>query len=212
MASLALLTPPVDWALSLDEVKAQLRIDFDDDDVYLASLIAAATTHCEAVTGRQLLPATYQLRLDHWPGSMYRIDRYPWSHHVIEIPRPPMIALTSIQYYDMGGNLTLWDPSNYVVDQPSGYLAGRTRISLAFTKYWPVILPQADSVLVEFTAGYPYTGTRTPPSGVPPALKLGMQIAITDWYEVRNEGTADPMRARRLWLPYVSRSETRQLD
>jgi len=44
--------------LTLEEVKNQLRIEFDftDDDIYLTSLIIAARKHCESYTNRFLAP------------------------------------------------------------------------------------------------------------------------------------------------------------
>lgn len=206
MASLALVTPPSSEPLTLTQAKAQLRIEagITDDDTYISSLISAARRHCEAVTNRQLMPATWKLFLDHWPGSPYHADRYPWTHHVIEIPKPPLQTLTSITYVDPGGNVNTWDPSNYVLDNPVGDDQARARVSLAFTKYWPVLMPQANVVTLLFAAGY------ADASHVPPDLLQGMLIALTDWYEVRNEGVEDPKRARRLWLPYVSRAGVRQ--
>src|SRR3546814_11953609 len=49
------LTPPPVLAVSLEEVKAYLRIEYAHEDALLASLVRSATGLCEAFTGQALI-------------------------------------------------------------------------------------------------------------------------------------------------------------
>ena len=64
-----LLTPPAVEPVTLAEAKAYLRVEHDDDDDVIASLIAAARSHIEAQTRRALITQTWQIRRDSWPGD-----------------------------------------------------------------------------------------------------------------------------------------------
>jgi hypothetical protein len=69
------LIEPVDLAT----VKLHLRIDTDDEDTLITSLIAAAREDCEAFQNRAYINQTYELWLDSFPSKDY-----------IEIPLPPL--------------------------------------------------------------------------------------------------------------------------
>src|SRR3569623_1789255 len=62
-----LLTPPEAEPLSVTDAKAYLRVETGDDDVLIASLIAAARSHVEALSRGVLLTQTWRLELDGWP-------------------------------------------------------------------------------------------------------------------------------------------------
>ena len=62
-----LLTPPEAEPLSVTDAKAYLRVETGDDDVLIASLIAAARSHVEALSRGVLLTQTWRLVLDGWP-------------------------------------------------------------------------------------------------------------------------------------------------
>ena len=51
MLSPVLVTPPTDTPVSLDEAKVHLRVDSDDEDTLIMSLISAATGHLDGFTG-----------------------------------------------------------------------------------------------------------------------------------------------------------------
>ncbi|WP_170865633.1 head-tail connector protein [Wenxinia saemankumensis] len=63
------MTTPV----SLDEAKAHLRIDGDDEDLLISSLIEAATGHldgADGVLGRCLVTQTWTVRFDYWASVL----------------------------------------------------------------------------------------------------------------------------------------------
>jgi hypothetical protein len=68
MSTLVVITPPADPVPSLDEVKAHLRQDFDEDDADIESKIWGAITEFEDPNlgwlGRSILERELELRLD----------------------------------------------------------------------------------------------------------------------------------------------------
>ena len=62
-----LLTGPAIEPWSVEEAKSFLRAENDDDDAGIASLIAAARSHVEAMTRCALIAQTWRLVLDQWP-------------------------------------------------------------------------------------------------------------------------------------------------
>lgn len=85
--SLVQTIAPAEEPVSLTEAKAHCNIesDFVEDDDAIEAFIAAARESCEARTGRQLVSATYVLRLSGFPC----VD-------VIELPRPPLVSVNSV--------------------------------------------------------------------------------------------------------------------
>lgn len=67
--ALSIVTPPRQEPLSIDELKAQLRIPpaFTDDDVYLQRLILVVRSRAERATRRALITQTWNQFLDSWP-------------------------------------------------------------------------------------------------------------------------------------------------
>lgn len=72
--------------VSLDIVKAHLRIETSDDDALIETYIRAAAREFERQTSRGLYPAHYAWRLDSWPkdgeelpfGPVRSVDRLTW--------------------------------------------------------------------------------------------------------------------------------------
>jgi len=99
--SLVQTIAPASEPITLTEAKAHLRVetDFTEDDTIIGTFISAARESCEARTGRQLVTATYALRLGGFPCG-----------DSIELPKPPLVSVTSITYVDTDG--TTLDPDN----------------------------------------------------------------------------------------------------
>ncbi|NBT05446.1 MAG: phage gp6-like head-tail connector protein [Betaproteobacteria bacterium] len=113
--SLTRATQPAVEPVTLSEAKAHCRIDGNDDDAYVASLITAAREWCEQYLDRSLVYTQWVMRFDRFP---------PDGTHDIELPRPPMaaagtataVALTFT--YDNGTTAT-YATSSYRVDRNS---------------------------------------------------------------------------------------------
>lgn len=173
-------TPPASEPVSLADMKLHLRVDIDDDDALVQALISASRERAEDFTGRCFVPQTWTFGLDRFPGyhhisaapSRADHDCHGWDgmaqwnrSQTITIPRSPLIAITGIAYVDQSTleSITL-DPSAYEIDT----LSEPARLKPVYGANWPVALPDMNSVLITFTAGY----TGTIPATIIAAIKL----------------------------------------
>ena len=74
---LQLVIPPAEEPVSLMDAKLHLRVDFDEDDTLIASLISAARQAAETLTGRQFGTARWKLVLDGFPRSAIALAKFP---------------------------------------------------------------------------------------------------------------------------------------
>lgn len=123
--------------VSLDTVKAALRIDHDDEDDYLSAIvIPTAVDEVERFTGRALLSQRWRLTLDRWPA-------------VILFPRPPLLAVVSVSYRRPDGTMATLDPAAVIVDADS--LPGRA--APVSRTCWPEIDGGLSPIAILFDAG-----------------------------------------------------------
>ena len=102
-------------------------------------------------------------------------DNFPPS--CIDFPRPPLISVDSVKYYDTDDAETLFAASNYFVDLNSEV----GRLSLNYGISWPTVtLRPINAVIIEFTAGYGADATTTPDS-----VKNALYLYCTHMYENR---------------------------
>ena len=169
--SLQLVTPPAVEPLTLAEAKLHLRVDYNDDDALITTLIAAARQQAETITGRQFCTATWKLNLDQFPAYGYS------SLSGILVPKAPVASITSIQYLDMDGTLQTWSNTLYATD-----LANEpARITPTFGQIWPIALPQINAIRVTFVAGY---GVAV---AVPEGIKAWIKIRVGSMFANREE-------------------------
>ena len=93
-------------AVSLNDVKTHLRIDFSQEDIYLTNLIRTATQRFENITSRDLITKEYKTFL----------DNFPYCNQPIKIKRSKLQSIVSIQYY-LDKTLTTFDSSNYYFNE-----------------------------------------------------------------------------------------------
>lgn len=178
---LQLLTPPAAEPVSLAEAKGHLRVDFNDEDALITSLIAAARQAAETITGRQLVTARWKLVLDSFPGPsrMGVPAGLPFSlpGHAILLHKCPVQSVFAIQYLDMAGSTQTMPPEEYAVDTA----CEPARITPVFGRIWPITLPQIGAVSVTFDAGY------GPAASVPEGLKSWIKLRVGSLYAHREE-------------------------
>ena len=191
-----LITPPAGEPVSLQEAKAHLRVDFDDDDGLIQALNAAARQAAETITNRQLMSARWKLVMDSFPGpSLMGVPAgQPFSlpGHAILIQKSPVLNVVSINYLDMAGVLQSMPASNYTVDTA----CEPARITPVFSQIWPIALPQIGAISVTFDAGY---GTAV---SVPEGIKSWIKLRVGSLYAHREE-VAALSRGRIEPLPFV---------
>ena len=174
---LQLVTPPSEEPVSLIEAKLHLRVDFDEDDTLIASLISAARQAAETLTGRQFVNARWKLVLDGFPPC------------AIALAKCPVQSVVAINYQDMNSSMQTMPASTYTVESA----CEPARITPVFGQVWPPSLPQIGAVSVTFDAGYGAA------SDVPEGIKSWIKLRVGSLYTHREEmavlsrGRIDPL-------------------
>lgn len=193
---LQLVTPPAEEPVSLIDAKLHLRVDFDEDDTLIASLITAARLAAETKTGRQFTTARWKMVLDSFPGpSLMGVPAgqpFTLPGHAILLPKCPVQSVVSINYLDMGAVLQTMPAATYTVDNA----CEPARITPVFGQIWPICLPQIGAVSVIFDAGY---GTA---AEVPQGIKSWIKLRVGSLYAHREE-VAVVSRGRLEALPFI---------
>jgi uncharacterized phiE125 gp8 family phage protein len=163
-----LITPPASEPVTIGDggatdilAHAKIFIPNAAEKYYVQGLITAARVQCEIATRRAFLTQTWEQYFDHFPRSGMLPDRHhvqythPHNHWFLRLIRPPLLAVNSITYVDMNGNLQTMDPSTYVVDAASE----PARISPLFGGIWPVTRitgtpANPHSVVVNYNCGF----------------------------------------------------------
>src|SRR5690348_16991593 len=111
MPSILLSGPAVEpWSVA--EAKSFLRAENDDDDTVIASLIAAARSHVEAMTRCAMIAQTWRFVLDQWPKDGR-----------IKPGRGPLRTPAAARVYDSAGNASVIDAETLVLDKTAGVIA-----------------------------------------------------------------------------------------
>jgi uncharacterized phiE125 gp8 family phage protein len=165
---LKLITPPEVEPVTLEEAKAHLRLNDDSDDAYVSALITAARERVELFLRRALITKAFECALDSFPANQ-----------VIDLPRPPLQSVESIQYVDTAGTVQTLAPDDYVVDASSSEIG---RVALAWNRFWPITRSSINSILIQFTAGYGDAA-----EDVPQTIRQGILIEISNLYENRED-------------------------
>lgn len=160
-------TLPATLVVSLAEVKAWLKIDGDDEDDLLTSLIASATAECEAYSGLSFITRNRTVKLSSFSGKD------------VILPYGPVTALTSIEYTDEDDAPQTIDSSDYTVDIASGL--ARVRV----TESWPYTNRSLSNVVVTYVAGY------ADAAAVPEVIKKAIKQKVAVDHEKRGDVNTD---------------------
>lgn len=166
-AALVEVTAPATAPISQSDAKHHLRVDTTADDNYIDDVIVpTAREYVEEHSLHALITQTWALVLDDWPDG-----------DTIELPKPPLQAVNSVQYTDDDGATSTLASSKYVVDTDST----PGRLVLKRDESWPSdTLQEAAAIRIEFDAGF---GDN--PSDVPAKALAAMYLLIGHWYEHR---------------------------
>lgn len=164
---LSLVSGPQSEPLTVDDVKAQSRIDISDDDALILNYIEAAREFIERdYLSCALITQTWDLYLDDWPAgdSLY-------------LPRPPLQSVTSVTYTDEDGSSATFSSSSYLVDT----VGKPGRIVLKTDYSWPsTTLQEVNGLVVRFVAGYGDDA-----DDVPARIRQALRLLVADFYENR---------------------------
>ena len=185
--ALELVTGPTNEPLTLSEAKEHLRLDTDDDDALIVSLIRSARQMIEAATKRALVAQTWNLHID---------GGWPYRHGLpyIAIPISPVTAVSAITYVDGSSPNPTLSTNLYTV------AARRTAAYVvpAYNATWPDVRFVPQAVTVRFTAGHTDDNRPEP-------LVQAMRLLIGHLYEHRgDEGGQLPSAVKSLVSPYLA--------
>lgn len=176
--------------VDLADAKRHCRVEHDEENALITSLVAAATSH-----------------LDGWDGVLRgrALGTQTWRQDFtcfadrISLPLAPVQSVTSIKYYDFDGVLQTVAPADYALfeDALSPY------VCLASGASWPAsVQSRVNAVQIVFLAGYVDVGK------VPDPIKQAILLLVGHWYENReavnvgNITTELPMAVAALIAPY----------
>ena len=187
-----IVTEPTAEPLTLTEVKDSLKDTPVEEDALVSVLITAARRAAEAHTHRVFVTQTWDYFADLFPAS---------SSTFLELPRPPLVSVTSIKYTDTDGVQQTWDSSKYVVDTH----AERGRILPAWSEIWPSTRQVMNAVEIRFVAGFGV------PDDVPEDIRTAILQTINHLYDHRQSvvigaiGTELPLGVKAILSPYISK-------
>jgi uncharacterized phiE125 gp8 family phage protein len=206
-------TAPATSAVDLQQAKAYLRIaDSDvDDDALLVGFINAATSACEAFTGKGLITQVWTGFLDHWPATPSdniwegsRQGPASWAYGPpasLPLSHGPLQSVASIETFDDSDVATVYAATNYFVDTASD----DARITLRTSASRPIATRLTNGIKVVYTVGYGDDA-----ADVPEQLRLGILGLVAHLSEHRGDDDQNiggkawslPPVAKLLWTPY----------
>jgi len=132
------------------------------DSLITSDYIPAARRLCEQRTQRYLTTQTVTLTLEDWPRS-----------DCIEIPRGPILSVTSIVYRDTTGSSQTLSSSWYEFKQVSDSVPPEIALLPGYT--WPSLGDYEDAVIVTMQAGYGASA-----SSIPHDLRMWVMAAAAE--------------------------------
>jgi uncharacterized phiE125 gp8 family phage protein len=212
--------------VSLADMKAQLNVDasFTGDDTLIGSMISAARSDAEDLTGECYATQQWLLALDWFPTyrvnesaparsdfdalGNYNFSAWRWNHtQTIMLPRGPLLSVDSIQYTDLSGTLQTLDPSAYQAD----LISDPGRVLPAIGAYWPQVSPVANAVQIKFTAGYESTVTGANTRPIRPKVLMAIKLRAAAYYANREEFLAGVPSVNPDWFERILSTEQTQI-
>jgi len=157
-----LLTAPAVEPVTLDQAKAYLRVEHNDDDEVIAALIAGARIYVEAQTRRALITQSWRLSFDSWPAD----------GRIVIVPAP-LQDLTAARVYNFDGNAQAIDTAAFAPDPANS--------ALLFVPWAPMQPGRVTAgIELDVTVGYGDAGT-----DVPEPLRQAIRAITAHWYDNR---------------------------
>ena len=118
--SLILTAAPAAEPVSLAEAKAHLRVDHNNDDAYISSLIVTSRLQIEAALGLALVAQSWTWTIDAWPGATG-----------VALPMSPVRSIDAVKIRGIDGTQRTLETWRYVLDgtgQPARLLPTAARL------------------------------------------------------------------------------------
>lgn len=166
------ITQPESEPVTVDEAKTHLRVDGDDEDTYITSLIKVARIMCEAYSGLSFLTQTREIKLDYFPCARN-----------IEIPNGPVQSVDDFVYINSDGDpVEMVEDTDYRVDLHSE-IARVQAVSSWPTNVWPTPGDRFNSISIAYTAGY----ENDDHDPLPEVIKQAVLMQVGSLYENRQD-------------------------
>lgn len=185
--SLAVIVQPVVEPVTLNEFKAHLRVDSDDEDDLLVGLVSAARGYAERRIDRHLIDTRLEMRLDTFPAEIE-----------IRLPRPPFSPTAGrqtieIEYIDPALNThSLAEAVPNFQSTGAHFLANRAAVPAIVTPningFWPVTGPVRSAVTIRWWAGFGAS-----PNDVPRGIRAAILMLAAHWYANREAASPGVM-------------------
>lgn len=162
--------PPLTAPITLDESKADLRVQVTAEDALIDRYIQDAVDEVDGPNG---LLGGKALVTQTWSVSVAMPDR----KGNLELPITPVQSLVSIKYYDANN-------AEQVLDVADFYLHGTDDYAWIWPKAgtaWPSVYCRPDAITVTFVAGFGDA------AAVPASIKSALRLMVSDKYEHRLE-------------------------
>lgn len=194
---------PTTEPVTLAQAKAQLRVLHSEEDEYITGLIKTAREWAEDYTRMAFLAQTLVAQYPDWPNQF--TPNFALLDSTFILARPPLVAVESVQYYDVTDTLITLDPSTYNVDTIQSPGTVRLKQTTFSNSPWGVPLSKnyVNPITITYTAGYGDDA-----SDVPSKIQQAMLIMIAHWYEQRTPIVIDV----RIVMVQVPQSATDLLD
>lgn len=192
-----LITLPTIEPVTLQEAKAWIKVDHNEEDTLIQLLIQTARERCEALTGLSLCLQQWAVYLSAWP--MQSLDDW-WDGvregaftndplRTIALHHGPVRQIDAFNLYDPLGNSILYPSAYYSLD--------RIQDRLVLQPEAPI--PQGTRIInpieIIYTTGYEF---------IPGSIKAGLLKLIAHLYEHRgDEGNRISKDILALWQPFM---------
>ena len=157
---------PVVEPVATSDLKNWLGYGGTDQDAVFDSMIVAAREWTEQYLSRQLITATWRLKL----------NAFNWTF--LDLPRQPIQSVTSITYIDTQGVEQTLSPFLYDFSVDSG------RLAPAYNESWPFTRASLEPVSITYVAGYGDEGHDVPE----PIRQAILLIASSMWMGIQGCG------------------------
>ncbi len=165
-------TQPTVEPVTVDEIKIFARIDTTEEDTLIEAFIETIRISTENYLGRALISQTIQTILDFWFGN------------VIELPRPPLISITSVVALDEDDAETEYDSDNYyaIINSTPGKLV------IKRSAYLPTNTSRDYGRFV-ITSKHGYGSSA---NNIPNPIKTGIKLWVAALYDNRTVDLKEP--------------------
>lgn len=154
----SIVTPPSLPAVSLTEARDHLRVTGTEENTLIERLVDAAAQYVETVCNRALMPQTWAMQRDGFPGSVIPLTGGPFRS-------------VEIEYLDAAGDSQTLDPADYYA-----LLAEPARLFPVGN--WPQTNGAPGSVTTTAEVGYE--------GGAPEPLRQAVLLLVGHWFANRS--------------------------